>query len=566
MVDCSAARPLADGRHPDRIYLGAVVRTMTEVEGVTAFAVRDGRFVAVGSDAEIRALAGPDTTVVDLDGRAVLPGFVETHVHPHMSGASGIDVDAGVDACPDIESLIAALAVRASQCAPGEPVQASGFDDSLVADDRGLTAADLDRADAGRPIVVRHLSGHGLYVNSFVLQARGVDRDTPDPEGGVIVRDAGGNPTGEFREIPAMRLVVDPSDSVPAAADLDDALRRALARMASVGVTSFHDMFVTPAMVESYRRLRAAGELPLRGRLYMGFGTIDGFGVGNAVLPDPDDHLGVGGVKLISDGSIQLHTGALSEPYHDLGGCHCGDMAIPPGDLDRMVASCHAAGVQVAIHTNGDRAIDLALDAIEKATASAGGPDRAPGLQHRLEHVQTLREDQIERMRELGVAASVFVNHVYYWGDRHRDRFLGPDRGSRISPLASITRADLRFALHCDSPVTPVDPLFTVHTAVNRVTRGGAVLGADQRIDALTAVSGYTSSAARLGAEERAKGTIAPGLFADFVVLDADPVTCDATHIKDITVLATVVGDRVVHAADQSIDAAFAGAREGRFA
>lgn len=421
MDDCSTASPLAGGQHPDRIYLGGSVRTMVGAGRATAFAVRDGRFVAVGSDAEIESLAGPDTASVDLGGRAVLPGFIETHVHPHMSGACSLDVDAGVEACPDIESVIGALVARAATAAPGGAVRASGFDDSLVADDRGLTSADLDRADTSRPIVVRHLSGHGVYVNSFVLQSKGIGRDTPDPEGGVIVRDAAGHPTGEFREIPAMRLVVDPSESMPAAGDLDDALRRALARMASVGVTSFHDMFVTPVMADSYRRLFASGELLLRGRLYAGFGTLDGFGVGNATATEGDDILSIGGVKLISDGSIQLHTGALSEPYHDLGGCHCGDMAIPPGDLDEMVARCHAAGRQVAIHTNGDRAIDVALDAIEKARVASGGVGLAPpGLQHRLEHVQTLREDQILRMRELGVAASVFVNHVYYWGDRHR--------------------------------------------------------------------------------------------------------------------------------------------------
>lgn len=563
MVDCLAVNPLADGRHPDRIYLGATVRTMTDVGSVTAFAVHDGLFVATGSDAEIRRLAGIDTDIVDLAGRVVLPGFVETHVHPHMSGASGDDVDAGADTCPDIASLVEALATRAAACPPEQTVQASGFDDSLVADDRGLTAADLDRADAGRPIVVRHLSGHALYVNTYVLRSRGIDRDTPDPEGGVIVRDASGNPTGEFREIPAMRLVAGPGDAVPTAEELDDALRRALARMASVGVTSFHDMFVTPAMVESYRRLRAAEALTLRGRLYMGFGTLDGFAVENTALPDTDDFLSIGGVKLISDGSIQLHTGALTEPYHDLGGCHCGDMAIPSGDLDEMVGRAHTAGLQVAIHTNGDRAIDLALDAIEKAMASSGATGPATGTQHRLEHVQALREDQIQRMRDLGVAASVFVNHVYYWGDRHRDRFLGPARGSRISPLASITEAKVRFALHCDSPVTPVDPLFTIHTAVNRVTRGGTVLGPEQRIDALTAVSGYTSSAARLGGEDAVKGAIAPGRFADFVVLDADPVSCDPERIKDIAVLATVVGGRVVHVADHLDAATFDGIREG---
>ncbi|MFM1722780.1 amidohydrolase family protein [Rhodococcus sp. PAM 2766] len=534
----------------DRIHVRGVVLPAPGAASATAFAVSGGRFVAVGSDEDILALAGPATEVVDLGGRTVVPGFIETHVHPHMSGMNSVAVDAGSDACPDIESLVAALAARAAETPVGQPVSASGFDDSLVAEDRGLTAADLDRASVDHPIVVRHLSGHGLYVNSLVLRNKGVDRDTEEPEGGVVVRDSAGDPTGEFREIPAMRLVVAPEESMPTGEDLDEGLRRALAQMASVGVTTFHDMFVTPAVIDSYRRLLGRGELILRGRLYAGFGTLEGFSVESGPHAEADEHLVVGGVKLISDGSIQLHTGALTEPYHDLGGCHCGEMAIPPADLDEMVRRCHEAGRQVAIHTNGDRAIDLALDAIEKAVAATGGAQLPGGFAHRLEHVQALRNDQIERMRDLGVSASVFVNHVYYWGDRHRDRFLGPERGSRISPLASISTAQVPFALHCDSPVTPVNPLFTMHTAVNRITRGGAVLGPEERVGADTALAGYTTSAARLGGESNVKGAIAPGLFADFVVLDGDPTGVAPSAIKDIAVLATVVGGRVVYSTD----------------
>ncbi|XVA01498.1 amidohydrolase family protein [Prescottella equi] len=243
----------------DRIHVRGVVVPAPGAPAATAFAVSGGKFVAVGSDEDIRALAGPTTEVIDLGGRTVVPGFIETHVHPHMSGMNSVNVDAGSDACPDIGSLIDALAARAAETPAGQPVSASGFDDSLVAEDRGLTAADLDRASVDHPIVVRHLSGHGLYVNSFVLRSKGIDRDTAEPEGGVVVRNPAGEPTGEFREIPAMRLVVSPEDSMPTGEELDEGLRRALARMASVGVTTFHDMFVTPVVIDSYRRLLDRG-------------------------------------------------------------------------------------------------------------------------------------------------------------------------------------------------------------------------------------------------------------------------------------------------------------------
>ncbi|WP_038172408.1 amidohydrolase [Tomitella biformata] len=526
--------------HPDSVYLGGTVRTMTGAVA-TAFACRDGLFTAVGGDQEIRALAGPDTRIADLAGATVLPGFIETHLHPFLLGMDSAHVDAGSDACPTIAALLEALGARAALSEPGAVVLGTGFDDSLVADDRGLTAADLDQVSTTQPVIVRHLSAHGVYVNSFVLRTAGVDAQTPDPVGGVIVRGPDGAPTGEFREIPAMRLVGGVSAGFPPGG-LDDALRIALERMASVGVTSFHDMFVSADMLASYQRVLATGELTLRARTYLGLAVAEGLAEEGPAADTTK--LAIGGVKLISDGSLQLHTGALTEPYHDLGGCHCGEMAIPAGDLATMVAACHDAGRQVAIHTNGDRAIDLALDAIEAAATAAGTV-----IPHRLEHVQTLREDQIHRMLELGVAASVFVNHVYYWGDRHRDRFLGPERGSRISPLASIAAAGLPFALHCDCPVTPVNPLFTIDTAVNRVTRDGHVLGPEQRISPELAVAGYTSSAATITGEQALKGSIEAGKLADFVLLDADPLACEPAAIKDITVLSTVVGDVEVYSA-----------------
>ncbi|WP_406447959.1 amidohydrolase [Streptomyces sp. NBC_00876] len=525
-----------------RVYINGDIRTMAGPEPVapTAMACANGRFVATGSDAEILALASDGVEVVDLGGAVVVPGFIETHLHPMMWGLMLDGVDATPAACPTIDGLIEALAARAGRTPEGQLIDAWGFDDSLVADDRGLTVADLDRASTRHPVLVRHASAHAVYVNSAALAAAGITGQTPDPAGGVLIRAADGSPTGELREMPAMLLF---PDSVPRM-DLErgrQAMLRAQEAMARVGVTSFHDMFVTAEMYAAYRRLDADGDLRLRARLYLAHGVHD-----QLVEPaDPTDHLVVGGVKLISDGSIQLHTAALTDPYQDLGGCHCGSMAIPPGRLDTLVAENHAAGRPVAIHTNGDQAIDFALDAIGRAQAAH--PDQV--LPHRLEHVQTLREDQIGRMSELGVAASIFVNHVYYWGDRHRDRFLGPARSERISPVASVAAADLPYGLHCDCPVTPVNPLFTMNTAVHRLTRNGELLGAEQRVTSYDALAGYTTAAARVTGEHSGKGTIAVGRLADFVVLDGDPLRAEPVELSGLRVMRTVVGGDTVFAA-----------------
>jgi len=529
--------------NPERLYVNANIRTMAATPDVapSALLCRDGRFAAVGTAAGLRELAGPVVETVDLAGATVVPGFIETHLHPLMWGLNLGQVDATTERCPTIEAIVEAIRDRAASTPAGETIQAWGFDDSLVAEDRPLTTADLDRATKRHPVQVRHLSEHAVYVNSAVLSRFGIDADTPDPVGGVIVRDPDGIPTGELREGPAINLVYDHQQTFPQDASRQ-ALLRAQQRMAQVGVTSFHDMFVASSMLDAYAAARDAGELALRARFYLGIDVLDRL-VDDA--PTEDDWFRIGGVKLISDGSIQLHTAALSTPYHDLGGCSCGGMAIPTDNLVAMVARVHAAGRQVAIHTNGDQAIDHALDAI--ATAQAGRPDAQ--LHHRLEHVQTIREDQIARMAELEVAASIFVNHVYYWGDRHRDRFLGPDRAGRISPVASILAAGLRYALHCDCPVTPVNPLFTIATAVNRRTRGGEVLGPDQRVSSAQALAGYTRAAARVTSEQADKGSIEAGKLADFVVLDGDPFTCAPDEIAELGVQATVVGGREVYRA-----------------
>ncbi|MCJ0902100.1 amidohydrolase [Rhodococcus sp. ARC_M6] len=533
---------------PDRVFVNGSIQTMSEERTTTlptAMACAAGKFTAVGSDTEVLALAGPATEVVDLGGAAVVPGFIETHLHPLMWGLMLAGVDATTNACPTTESVVEALAARAAQTPEGTLVEAWGFDDSLVAEDRGLTVNDLDRASTLHPIMVRHTSNHGIYLNSVALAEAGINEDTPEPDGGIIVRFPDGTPTGELREIPAMAMF---SGLMPAA-DLD-AARRAMLRaqdeMARVGVTSFHDLLVPANLYAAYRQMDQDGDLRLRARLYLRSDAPDQLGE----IPCATDYLEVGGVKIVSDGSIQLHTAALTEPYHDLGGCHCGEMAIPTGNLAQLVAENHAAGRSVAIHTNGDRAIDLSLDAIDKAQAAYPEQDVA----HRLEHVQTLRDDQIRRMTELGVFASIFVNHVYYWGDRHRDRYLGPGRGERISPVASVAAAGLPYALHCDCPVTPVDPLFTMNTAVHRITRDGHVLGPQERASTRQALAGYTSEAARVTREDNVKGRIEPGLWADFVVLDADPLA-DETHsegpadLSTLGVRRTVVGGETVYQA-----------------
>ncbi len=260
-----------------------------------------------------------------------------------------------------------------------------------------------------------------------------------------------------------------------------------------------------------------------------------------AKLSPVPERIRVSAVKLSQDGSLQGYTGFLSSPYHQQPegkSQYAGYPARSRENLVEMVKNYHRAGYQIAIHGNGDAAIDDILYAYREAQAEFPRPD----ARHRIEHCQTPRDDQLDQIRELGVTPSFFIAHVYYWGDRHRDLFLGPDRAERISPLASARERGIRFTIHNDTPVTPVDPLHLVWCAVNRQTRNGEILGPEQRIDTYAALQAVTIDAAWQNFEENIKGTIELGKLADFVILAENPLTVERLKLKDIQVVETIVG------------------------
>jgi len=248
-------------------------------------------------------------------------------------------------------------------------------------------------------------------------------------------------------------------------------------------------------------------------------------------------------LKLFQDGSIQAYTAALQEPYYTQAGIS-GELLIDQNELNHRVKTYNQEGLQIAIHANGDRAIESVLQAFE--AADAHHPVRAH--RHMIVHSQLATSEQILRMKKLGVIPNFFVNHVYYWGDRHESLFLGPDRAKRIDPLNTARKHGVTFCLHSDLPVTPVNPLFSIHCAVNRVTRNGKVLGSRERIPADEGLKAYTTNAAFCSFEEHIKGAIAPGKLADFAVLSDNPLSVPSDNIKDIQVLRTYLGGNLVYA------------------
>ena len=532
------------------VYRGGPIVTMDAGDRIVeALGVRGDRIGAVGSEAEVLAWAGPDARIVDLGGRTLVPGFIDAHGHFPGEGVWSRVEDlspppiGGVDTLDD---LIARLAKRAERTDADSFVLGMGYDDTLLAEGRHPNRHDLDRVSTEQPVIAVHISGHLAAVNSRALEIFGIDASTPDPDGGRIRREADGSPDGVLEER-AMTEASAQLTGTPSPLDAIAIVREASRRAASVGITTAQSGLFPEALLPMVWLARL-GIIPIRLVLWPDPALADRALSGDVELTSFDpDRVRFGAVKLVADGSLQALTGYLTEPYHRTGE-HPPDFrgypVIEREELARLVERYHEAGFQVAVHGNGDASIDDVLDAFEAAQAAHPREDARPIVIH----AQTARPDQLDRMRDLGVIPSFFGLHVYYWGDRHRDLFLGPERAARISPARSAEQRGIPFTLHSDAPVVPMDPLLMLHVAVNRETSSGQPLGPAERIDVLAAMRAITIDAARQHFEEERKGSLEPGKLADFVILSGSPFD-DPTRIDELQVLETYVGGKRVYRA-----------------
>ncbi len=531
------------------LYVGGPILTMDPANSVVAaLAVEGNRIAAVGSREELRDWADGDARVVDLRGRALLPGFIDAHGHFPGAGIFALYVDLNsppIGTVAEMSDLVNRLRQKAASTAPGKWILGMGYDDTLLAEQRHPTRADLDRASSAHPIAILHISGHLAVVNSLALEKLGIDARTPDPDGGRIRRDARtGEPNGVLEENAAEAASARLLD--PSLLDGVKIVREASRRYVRVGVTTAQNGFAPKNQIGALAWLSRLGVIPIRLVIWPNKEVMDEILAGTFSFSSYDpEWVHLGAVKLIADGSIQAYTGYLSRPYH-----------VPPGDdpeyrgyprmsrdeLLERVPRYHAEGLQVAVHGNGDASIDDILDAFEHAQRLHPREDARPVVIH----AQMTREDQLDRMQALGVIPSFFSLHTYYWGDRHRDIFMGPERAARMSPARSAIKRGLRFTIHCDTPVVPMEPLRLVWSAVNRRSAGGAVIGASQRITPMQALRAVTTDAAYQHFEEDLKGSLEPGKLADLVILSRSPLD-DPEHIDEIEVVETIVGGRTVY-------------------
>lgn len=535
--------------YPEQIYINGTVLTF-DSEGTTAeaVAIQGERIAAVGSTEQLLQLAGQETAVIDLQGKTVLPGFYEAHGHFPLSGI--LEVRSAPLWSPprgsirSISELLDALKERAANLPVGEWITGFGYDPSKLAEKRHPSRYELDQAFPEHPVWLSHNSGHMGVANSKALALAGITKDSPAPAIGVIQRDTEGEPTGLIQENGALIEAYIPPLSAEQHAE---GIRVANAEYVAQGITSAIIAVGTDPepLVDAHSRklldLRLIS-IPLYQPDYA-----------PELVEYERGPVKSQGAKLFQDGSIQGYTGWLSNPYHqpfsEDDPLYRGFPMLDREELAQAVFAVHSAGRQVVIHANGDAAIDDVLYAIGEAQRRLPRPD----ARHRIEHAQSVREDQLDRIKELGITPSFFNDHVYYFGDDHRDVYLGEDRARRISPLRSAVDRGIRFSLHNDTPITPPSPLHLVSVAVNRLTASGRELGPEYRITPYQALRAVTIDAAWQAFEEKDKGSIEAGKLADLVILADNPLTVDPLELHNITVLQTIIGGRQIYAQQATV-------------
>jgi predicted amidohydrolase YtcJ len=503
-----------------------------------ALAMLHGRFVAVGDNDTVAGLVGPDIEVLDLNGKTVLPGFIDAHIHVLNSGIRHV-MAADCD-LPTIGDIQEALRERVGTTPPGQWVQGFKFDDTKTAENRFLFREDLDIVSTQHPIMVAHRAGHIYYLNSNALEAAGFHRETPDPPGGRLGRNPNSgqlNGVVYERAIEPVRFGLIP----PETPEIRRRGLRTICQMLNrVGLTSVHDARVVQEELFTYQEGYDAGELTLRVYALMYYphfpalrdaGLKTGFG---------DDMLRLGGIKMVADGAIAARTAYLSEPYVG-SDCDHGILAMDAAEIERNVMEMHRSGFQVCIHANGDLAIDLVLKAYEKAQMAYPRPEP----RHRVEHCTLVNPDILQRMKALGAIATPFCTYVYHHGEKMP--FYGEERLKWMFAQRSFLDYGVVATGATDYPPGPFEPLLGIQSCVTRTDRWGNVWGANQRVSVEEALKIYTINGAYASFEESIKGSIEVGKLADLVVLGTDPTQVDPLTIKDIPVERTIVGGKTVY-------------------
>jgi predicted amidohydrolase YtcJ len=526
-----------------------------------AVAVRDGRILCAGTLEECQAWG--EATVDDrFADHVLIPGFVEAHGHT-MDSASELAPYVGYHPYPlsdgtrtaairSYQDLINRLKEEDAKLPAGEPLVANGFDPIYFPDLPRLSKRELDQVSTTRPVFVRHASGHLATVNTALLDAEGITRDSPTPGVG---KDADGEPNGELQEAPAMMLAKSAFEKVYASTLGPQPIRIHAAMCRNAGVTTSTELvgplLIQPDQTKIWQDTVNDTAFPVRMVLYnlpaMPGQSTDYDAVAEAAVALRDietDKLRVPGIKLVADGSIQGWTAVVMEPGYFTGEDH-GLLMFSPEDLLAAVRAFHARKLNVHCHCNGNGAGQVFIDAVEEVLRTDAWLDH----RHVLQHSQMTTAAQYRRMGRLGICANIFTNHIWYWGDQHYEFTMGPERTRGMWACRTALDSGVPLSFHTDSGVTPVGHLMTMWCAVNRVTPSGRVLGEHEKITPYEALHAATIGGAFQLHMDHEIGSIEAGKFADFAVLAESPLDVDPMAIRHIEVWGTVLGGEVFQAA-----------------
>ncbi len=541
------------------IYINGNIITMDDSQPTVEALVQKGGAIAyVGDNETALSYKSLFTKVVDLGGKTMVPGFIDGHSHFFYSSIIETlvcnlshpplgDIESIDDIIQRLKDFIVERNIK-----PGKIVMGMGYDQSLLKDGRIPTRDDLDQVSTEHPVAITHQSGHVAVFNSYILNELGIDDDTPDPDGGSYGRYKGTTkPNGIAEETAMMSVQIDYFPK-PSFWDLRKVFKNGQRFYAENGITTAQDGGLKKLML-----------LPYKVAKWFRWLDIDVFGYWFADKREEVREyldlkasgkttigkMNLFGIKVLLDGSPQAKTAWLTEPYHvvpdDKSDDYRGYPMIPnnaqvEGIYDEVVKH----KLQVLTHTNGDAASDQLINAYEKAV-NKHHPNE--NLRPVMIHAQTVRKDQLERMVPIGMIPSFFQMHTYFWGDWHLDSVLGPTRGHNISPTRWAADLDIKFNVHCDTPVLPPHTAYMLWTAVNRKTRSGRTIGADHRLTVTEALKAQTIWAAYAYFEEDRKGSLEVGKEADLAILDRDPLTIPEDDLRHIQVLETIKAGKTIY-------------------
>ena len=523
-------------------YNGTLIPMEGELNYAQAICIEDGRIVAVGSDEEILRYQEDDSQIIDLHQQVMMPGFIDPHSHFFGVVNSLTECDlTDAESFDDIVNLLKDF-IEVNQIPEGEWVAGRNYDQNFLKEKVHPTKDVLDRVSKHHKIKITHVSSHMGCVNSLVLEEKNITADTPDPSGGKIHRLPGSQePSGFLEENAFIHLVQ--GGNMPSQEEILKNVQKAQEMYASYGITTIQEGMVAQPLYSILTNLANAGLLHIDLTGYVDVVTGQDFmKEDNPFLNQYHNHFKIGGYKIFLDGSPQGCTAWMSKPYVGQGD-YCGYPIYSDEDVEKYIRVALRDHQQIACHANGDQASEQFISMFEKVKKEEGIEELYNPI---LVHCQFTRKDQLERMKDLKMIPSFFIAHTYYWGDVHMQN-AGKERGERISSVHDALDFGLPYTFHQDSPVVPSDMMKTIWCAVNRISKSGQVIGAEQRIGVYDALKGITIHAAMQYGEEKEKGSLTAGKQANLVILDQNPITIDPMKIDQIQVLETIIQGHSVY-------------------